>query len=501
MSATPTFLLFTAIYLAVLVYIGWRGYKSTKEDVADFFTARGTVGTVVLFFTMYATTWSAWTFLGMTGAAFAHGLGWFLLVPASGALGLTMFLLAPRVHDWAMNFKYVTPSDMFEDRFGSRGLGLLIAGIGIVGVVPYAAVQIMGIGYTFESITGGDIPFLGGTFFFLLFLAVYTIFGGFRAVAWTDTIQGIIFLVFLWIGLSMVMSADDYGGIEKAYADLASRDPSPLGLPGHAGYFVHTTWISWFVLLIPGITAYPWIIQRFYSAQSKAVIYKTAALLPLLALLTALPPIMIGLTAIVAMPGLESPDTAMPLMLTKYGGVVIGSILGLGAIAAAMSTIDSIILSMGSIVTRDIIAKYKTGLDEREMIKWARITIAGWVVVCLAIGIWRPTLIALMAKYDLQFIGLGLFVPLVVAVFWKRATATGLIAGIVAGELVGGLTAFGVWPNPFGLGLDPVFWGYIVEIPIVIVVSLAMEAPSKEHVDRFFPEDAAAGVESPPASP
>ena len=274
MSATPTFLLFTAIYLAVLVYIGWRGYKSTKEDVADFFTARGTVGTVVLFFTMYATTWSAWTFLGMTGAAFAHGLGWFLLVPASGALGLTMFLLAPRVHDWAMNFKYVTPSDMFEDRFGSRGLGLLIAGIGIVGVVPYAAVQIMGIGYTFESITGGDIPFLGGTFFFLLFLAVYTIFGGFRAVAWTDTIQGIIFLVFLWIGLSMVMSADDYGGIEKAYADLASRDPSPLGLPGHAGYFVHTTWISWFVLLIPGITAYPWIIQRFYSAQSKAVIYK-----------------------------------------------------------------------------------------------------------------------------------------------------------------------------------------------------------------------------------
>ena len=65
MSATPTFLLFTAIYLAVLVYIGWRGYKSTKEDVADFFTARGTVGTVVLFFTMYATTWSAWTFLGM----------------------------------------------------------------------------------------------------------------------------------------------------------------------------------------------------------------------------------------------------------------------------------------------------------------------------------------------------------------------------------------------------------------------------------------------------
>ena len=106
-----------------------------------------------------------------------------------------------------------------------------------------------------------------------------------------------------------------------------------------------------------------------------------------------------------------------------------------------------------------------------------------------------------MAKYDLQFIGLGLFVPLVVAVFWKRATATGLIVGIIAGEVVGGLAAFGVWPNPFGLGLDAVFWGYIVEIPVVIGVSLAMQPPSKEHVDRFFPEDAAAGVESPPASP
>jgi SSS family solute:Na+ symporter len=362
---------------------------------------------------------------------------------------------------------------------------LLIAVISVLGVVPYAAIQITGIGLAFEGITGGEIPFLGGTLFFLLFLAVYTIFGGFRAVAWTDTIQGVIFFVFLWIALSQVFESPEIGGLSAVFSELAARSPSPLEVKGQAGYMGYVTWISWFLLIIPGMVAYPWIIQRFFAARNKTVIYKTAAMIPILALLTMIPPIVIGLTAIVAMPDLKSADTAMVSMLVKYAGVLLGSVLGLGAIAAAMSTIDSILLSMGSILTRDLISPNFTHLSKAQLMKWARISIGAWVVLCLAIAVWRPTLIVLLGKYDLQFIGLGLFVPLVAALFWRRATATGIISGVVLGEIAGIVAAF-IWKNPFGFGLDPVIWGYLVEVPVLIVVSLQSKALAADHVGRFF---------------
>jgi SSS family solute:Na+ symporter len=487
MISFMVFVCLLVAYLGIMVFFGWRGYKTTSLDLGDFFVARGHIGTLVLFLTMYATTWSAWTFMGVTGATYQLGLGWFVVCPAAAAMGVTMLLLAPRTHHWAQQFGYVTPSDFFQDRFKSSGLGLLLALVSVIGVVSYVAVQIMGIGYAFDALSGGRVPYLAGTILFLGILAIYTMFGGFRAVAWTDSVQGGFFILCLWIALMVVFSRPEIGSVAKVAETLAAQDPSPLGLPGQAGYFTHTTWISWFFLLTPGITAYPWIIQRFFSAKNVTVLYKTAGMLPLLSLLTIIPPVMVGLAGIIGMPGLDSADKAMPSMMLTYGGMLIGGIIGLGAVAAAMSTVSSIVLSLGSIVTEDLIAKYSPTIKKEQLVTWGRMSIAGWVLICLGIGIWRPTLIALMAKYDLQVIGLGLFVPLVAAVFWKQATAKGIIAGVVCGEVFGGIAAW-VWTNPLGLGLDPVFWGYIVEVPVLIIVSLQTQRLPKEHIDRFFPE-------------
>src|SRR5688572_26083241 len=172
---------------------------------------------------------TAFAILGSSGHAFANGIVTFGLMASSSALiiPLSLFLVGTRV--WALGKKYgfMTPVQMFRDRWECSHIGTVIFALQAALLVPYIVIGVMGGGATLRAISGGLVPYwLGGAVVALVVMS-YVFFGGMRGTAWVNTFQTVLFLCFGAIALIVIGVA--MGGFrQSAEALLASPGTAPL---------------------------------------------------------------------------------------------------------------------------------------------------------------------------------------------------------------------------------------------------------------------------------
>src|SRR5690606_17134551 len=150
------------LYIVVGTVIAWVARQQVGGGMSEYFLAGRRMGGVVAALTYSATTFSAFMMIGLAGLTYRGGVGalGFELIYLSG-LSLVVFF-GPRFWRVGHAFDYVTPAEMLGDRYGSRALAVLIAFASCIFLIPYSAVQLMGIGYLLEGLTGGDVPFMAG---------------------------------------------------------------------------------------------------------------------------------------------------------------------------------------------------------------------------------------------------------------------------------------------------------------------------------------------------
>ncbi|RDI72349.1 sodium:solute symporter family protein [Halopelagius longus] len=493
MAATdlPVQLGVVGAYLVVSVAVGALAYRLTSRDAEDYYLASRSLGTVVLLFTTFATLLSAFTFFGGPNLAYSAGPEWILVMGLMDGVLFAILWYLVGYRQWLIGRSrgYVTLGEMLGDRFGSKGLRALVAGVSLFWLFPYVMLQQMGAGEAIVGLTNGAVPYWAGAALITLFMIVYVVLAGLRGVAWTDTLQGVFMLSIVWAAVVWVVSAA--GGLGSVSASMASTEPEFLALGG--GLYSPQWMISSAVTIAFGVTMFPQINQRFFVAKDARVLKRSFALWPILVLLLFVPAFLLGSWA--AGLGVSVPEGAnvVPVLLNEYTPAWFAALVVAGAMAAMMSSSDSMLLSGSSYLTRDLYRPFVAPDATADREAWvARGGVAAFALLTFVASLFRPG--TLVEVGDTAFGGFAqLTLPVMVALYWSNTTRAGMYAGIVGGQAfylahvflpevtVAGATVLGATYFTW----DYALWGMLLSLVLTIGVSARTTAAVDEDADRF----------------
>jgi len=434
-------------YLLVALAVGLVAYRVTERTAEDFYLASRTFGTVILLFTVFATLLSAFTFFGGPDTAYAFGPEWILVMGLMDGIIFAVLWYVVGYKQWLLGQRhgYVTLGEMLGDRFGSTALRAVVAGISLFWLFPYVMLQQIGAGGALASLTGGAVPFWAGATLVTVFMILYVVLAGMRGIAWTDTLQGAFMLVMVWAALLWVLAAVD-GGLATINAGLAETNPEFFALG--SDFYTPATMLTFAVSIAFGVAMFPQVNQRFFAASSETVLKRSFALWPVLVLLLFVPAFLLGTWAagLGLEANLQAGESILPVVLAEYTPTWFAALVVAGAIAAMMSSSDSMLLSGSSYFTRDL---YRPLVDDaisstREDLL-ARGGVAAFALAALAASIWAEAAAfggetvgsVLVDIGDLAFGGFAqMTLPVVVALYWRQTTRQGMLAGLLVPQVV-----------------------------------------------------------------
>jgi SSS family solute:Na+ symporter len=352
------FIIFVLIYFIFLVLLGLFAHKKTKKTPQDYFLANRTFGPIILFFTLAATNFSAFTFLGFAGKAYSSGFGQYGIMGFGTAIMAIMFyIIGRKVWKLGKEKGYITPPELIGDRFNSISLRLIFMFVMVIFTIPYLATQAIGAGMLIQYMT--DLSWQIGAIIVMLIIMVYVLSGGMRGSGWTDVIQGLIMIIALT--MAVVFISISLGGFEAANNAAFSANPDLFTRPGGNNFFLPQMWFSFMLLWIFADPMFPQIFSRFYTAKDEKSLKMSMILYPLLVSFLFLFPVLIGVwangTNLEIAAGSE--DMVLPMMVATYTPTFVFAFVMIGALAALMSTADSQLLSLSTMLSRDISIKKK----------------------------------------------------------------------------------------------------------------------------------------------
>ena len=458
-------------YFIILTAIGIVSARKSKPNLKDFAIAGGLIGPFVLILTMSATIQSAFAYMGFAGWLYKDGIGAMLDTSGILVMAVAAWYIGRRLWILSRRYEYLTLAQLNSNFYQSKGTGLIVSIISVLFTLPFVGLQMAGGGYLFSVLSGGKVPFLLGALIVLVVTCAYTYIGGMRAVAWTDTFQGILMLLLFWLGGLWILKVG-FGGIAGAFQAAYKADPSLLTLPGPRGGLTGKGYLSFWLIFVPGALFLPHYVIRVFAAKSLNVLkwafVGTAIYLVYMVILT--PAYALGAHAIYT--ELEQPDRLFPLLLLKYVPYWLAAFSMTGALAALMSTLDSQVHAVSILVSRDLY----TGFVKKDTTEKAEFVVGRWAVVIAGILAFLillyqpPFLVKLMF---LSFGGIALLAPVTLgALFWRRSTKFGALASLIIGFAVNVLFEF-IVSAPFDLGSG--LWGLISATVVFIVVSLFTE--------------------------
>lgn len=534
--------IFVFLYLGVVFYIGIFAFRrsSGTGGAEDYFLAGRSLGPFVFLLSLFGTNMTAFAILGSSGHAFANGIVTYGLMASSSALiiPLSLFLIGTRV--WALGKKYgfITPVQMFRDRWECSHIGTVIFGVQAALLIPYIIIGVMGGGTTLQVISGGLVPYWFGGAVVALVVMSYVFFGGMRGTAWVNTFQTILFLGFGAIAL--VVISFGMGGFSTTIEGLLA---SPATAPLLTRERISPLYFFSYTFIPLSSIAFPHICIFCLTAKRMGQFKKTVVLYPLCILAIWLPCTFLGVAANRAteVPQIQAKldarrtlvtagaeltpqarqelraksagDDVLVLLLERYAPIWLAGILGAGIMAAVMAS-DSQILALSTMFTEDVFAFYggKERFGEKVQVHTGRLFVVILTLIAYVLALGAPqTIFDLAVQY--AFSGFSALAPiLVAALFWKGSTKWGALASAVwvAGAVVAvAFFQFVVPPPPAGSSIPAwtlggmevltrtpngtAVFGFLPVVPMTVIsallivgVSWLTPKPSQATVSRYF---------------
>ena len=472
-----------AAYLALTLWVGLRAGRGTSSTVDGFVAGDRNFGLLVMYFVTGATVFSAFAFLGGPGWAYSRGAAAFYIL-SYGVLGmLPWYVIGPKVARIGRRMGHVTQAQFLVGRFRSRGLSVVIALISIAALIPYITLQMRGAGIVIEAVTEGRVPLWAGAAVAYGIVLIYVLVSGVRAVGWTNTLQGMFMIGIAWT-LGIYLPYSLYGGIGPMFDAIVAQRPELLELPGLTASGEAWNWAGYssaILISAIGLTMWPHLFMKAFTARDERIIRRTVVWFPTFQLFL-VPVFLIGFAGVLFVDSLAQPDFILPYMILNVElPVIVVGLFCAGALSASMSTGDALVHAAASVAVEDGLRPF-TNLDEGQQRLLIRILIvvAGAVAYFFAVSEGVSLVVLLLTSYGIIA---QLAPPVVAALFWRRATTPGAIAGLLAG----GATAltFFFLPNLKPVDLHEGIFGLIVHIPVLIVVSLLTPAQDSVRVESY----------------
>jgi SSS family transporter len=430
-----TLITFVVLYLAGTLALGvWAGTRI--KNTSDFAVAGRTLPLIMVVTTTFATWFGAETVMGIP-ARFVQG-GFNAVVEDPFGAGTCLILVGLFFASRLYKQNLLTIGDFYRLRYG-KGVEVFCSVAIIISYLGWVAAQITALGLVFNVLTGGAMSETTGMIVGTLAVLIYVVIGGFLAVAWTDFIQMIV----LVIGLSVIafFSANLAGGAEHVFA-LANQKDLWKFLP-EPSFTEMAGFIAAGLTMMLGSIPQQDVFQRVMSAKDATTARKGAVIGGVSYILFAFVPMFIVAAAVVVMG-----SSAMDMVKDDYQRLLptfvltrmplIMQIFFFGALLSAIkSTSSATLLAPSTSFVENILKNLRPHMSDREQLFAMRATLVIFAVLVLTYAVaMRGTPIYDLVSAAYQVTLVGAFVPLVMGLYWKRATTQGAIFSLAAGVIV-----------------------------------------------------------------
>lgn len=469
-----------ALYLLVILVCGIAASRLMKK-LDDFLLAGRRLGPLAAAISERASGESAWFLLGLPGAAYAAGFTefWAVIGIAFGILA-SWSLLAFPLRRLTADMGALTIPDYFAMRYPesppalNKALRVLSMLIIIFFYTGYVAAQFVGGGKILNAAFGID-P-LWGIVIAASVVMLYTMLGGFIAVVWTDVVQGIMMAcVAVILPVAGIVKLGGPSNLIDSLAPLG-RDflTMTAGKTGSAFVFgVMLGGLSWGF----GYFGQPHLLSRYMAIRAAPEIRRGTLIAMAWVLVAYWGAPLIGIVAAGTFGAeLADPEMVMPLLARHLMPGWIAGLMIAGAVAAMMSTADSQLIVVTSSLVQDVYVKLlKPKSSPGRLVLLSRLATLAASGVALFLAFSSKDLIFDMVAYAWSGLGSSFGPPLLLSLRWRKTTAWGVLAGMLAGT-----SSNVVWKNTAALGesLDLKLATFVVSFVFTVLVSL-LTGPTK----------------------
>ena len=512
------------IYFLLTGYVGYVAWRRT-ETSEDYMVADRKAHPYIMAMSYGATFISTAAIVGFGGMAGVFGMGilWLVFLNILVGIFIAFVFFGKRTRKMGHNMSALTFPEFIGRRFRSRFLQYFGGAIIFLGMPLYASVVLIGAARFLETTV--KIDFGIALILIALIVAVYVVMGGIKGVMYTDALQGTI----MFLGMIFLVVSTYYilGGVVEAHQALTGI--SNL-IPAEAKAVGATGWTSmpvygspyWWTLLSTiilgvgvGVLAQPQLIVRFMTVKSNRELNRGVLIGALFIFVMTWSAYVVGalsnvyffrkagMIAVEAAGG--NADKTIPVFINSAMPEWFSYIFMLTLLSAAMSTLSSQFHVQGTPIGRDVYETIMRRKGDRSVLI-TRVGIIIAILIAVVLGYILPG--SIIAQGTALFFGIcaaSFLSVYAAALFWKRATREGAIAGMVSGALVSlfwllfeykkTAMALGVTRVIFGGPVissmpwpvvDPILVGVPVSALMLVVVSLMTEPPSREHLDKCF---------------
>lgn len=536
-----------ALFIAASAVLGGLAQRRIEKGrfLQGYFLGNRALGAWALALT--ATVQSGGTFMGFPSLVYSHGWSVALWIAGYMVVPLAAFaVVGKRLAQLSRRTGAITVPDLLGERFGSDAVSAVASLLIIVFMTSMMIAQfkagaiIMKLAWpgngapAFFSALGSDVdwPYFIGLGIFAITVIGYTMVGGFLASVWTDLFQSIMMLVGVLVLLFLTVPLA--GGLEQATRTaVAETGPAfasgPGYEPGGRAFLTPGIAVSFFFIWVFAAFASPASVVRVMASESTQVLRRSIFLLACYNSLIYLPLIAICIAGRALLPDLEKPDEIIPrLALLTTGDLPAGKLIA-GLILAApfgavMATVSCYLLVIASALVKDLYLRFLrpgAAVTEVRCATYAAMLLVG----ALAIGAnIRPVkYLQALVVFSGACSAAAFVAPVLMTAYWRRATAAGVVAAMVAGagtmfvlfaagwlqqyslaavsagEASPLLRSIAEWLGPDPLigiadafrpyyvgGVEPILWALAISAAAGIAVSLCTPAPDAARVSRMF---------------
>lgn len=443
-----------SFYVFISLAVGFWTRKWIKTE-RDYIVAGGRLGWILSIGTIFATWFGAETCMGSSGTAFNKGILGVIADPFGAGLCLVISGLFFAKHFRKKNYETIV--DFFKERYGITAACFLSV-MYLPAYLGWIGAQLIAFGYILNSLTG--FPIMLSIIFSTAVVLIYTYMGG----MWADTITDFFQMLILVAGLLIIFPVlvKSLGG----FSSIISRTP-----PEFFYFYPRNTstldWLwylqAWMMVGIGSLPAQD-LFARTMAAKNFTVSRWSSILAGIFYVMIGLLPVLIGIFGRLAMPS-SSGETILVDMALKYLSPVLIVVMVGALLAAIMSSADSALLAPSSIIGHNILPLIKKDTTEQDKLNWCKWSVPLIGIFSLMLALYFKNIYKLCQE-SWGILLVGVAAPMILGVYFKRATAKGALASSLGGIIIWLFFKIKIPGYPSNL------IGFFASMIILVVVSL-----------------------------
>ncbi len=429
-----------SLFILALLTASVRSYDK-KRTLDEFMLAGFNLGPIIGVLTFAAALFSAFIFMGMPDMFRTDGVGaWIFLAVSDGGMVFLIIWFGYRIRKKVKTAGFRGVSGFLNGLYEHKLPGYLFFITAFLFLVPYAAIQIRGISIFFSATFEGALPEWSWAVIIVGIMLIYAEIGGFKAIVFSDAIQGTVLLVVIWlIGITCIRS---FGSVESLFTAVERVKPELLSVPGPNGLFTVQFLIASFIAIVMIPVTQPQLTTRVVVIRNFRSLGRMAVSLGVFAIVIILSTVFIGMYGAVNYTEASTADFLAGALLFDQKEIV-GALAMVGLFAACLSTTNAQIFALGT-----ELRSMMKGSD-RTVLRNTRIALFVFAIIALVFSTLMSDELALLARTS--FTGTSMMAPVVfVAVLTKEKPPLSVLFFSFSGLVILLLSLFHVIPQEVG---------------------------------------------------